>query len=640
MNFSLLHPSSPDYTAAARKPQWAALTGGLCAIVSIFALCGCGATVTVARLSPVDAAKERMKSTEWQQNVAEAKAKLEVEKLQETWKRDPQEVIRRMRAWIAEGKAKPEHMVVLCLEAARLRESTDPQAAAGAYLNAAELVQREVKKLPVPAAQWPQHPEAMRLLSLYNWAVSRFVTLEFSQLSSHGAVEIKGLDGAAFRVSATDDRIFGVLPIYYFDRLTPSDELKITGFQHTHRTDAVGAPFVGLRENTPERAWEMAYHNVRGSTTPVTALLSFGPASSSPKTVKLALVDASMRDQINIDGSRIPVSIDRSAPLAMGFEGMSHSALGLGGLLRGEDRLEKAGLYMVGAYDPNRIPVLMIHGLMSSPLMWRDMIDQLQADPAIAAHYQFWVFYYPSGQPIPLSAKILRENIEGARRHFDPKGHALASQNMVVVGHSMGGILSRSLITDIGDRGWKAISDQDFEKLDLPPDKKAEFRNVVFFKPMPQVKRAIFICAPLRGAHMSGGWMGRIGHALVKLPGKAVELQLHVLQGNADLLHEDFKTRGVASSILSLSPDAPVIKALNDSPFVPGVKYHSIIGDRGKGDSPHSSDGVVEYWSSHLDGAESELVVPADHGAYTHPMTVQEVRRILLEHCGIKTPHH
>jgi hypothetical protein len=56
---------------------------------------------------------------------------------------------------------------------------------------------------------------------------------------------------------------------------------------------------------------------------------------------------------------------------------------------------------------------------------------------------------------------------------------------------------------------------------------------------------------------------------------------------------------------------------------------HSIIGDRGRGDTPDSSDGVVPYWSSHLDGARSERIVPSGHPAHQNKQGMEEVDRIL-----------
>ena len=56
------------------------------------------------------------------------------------------------------------------------------------------------------------------------------------------------------------------------------------------------------------------------------------------------------------------------------------------------------------------------------------------------------------------------------------------------------------------------------------------------------------------------------------------------------------------------------------------------MGDRGRGDTPNSSDGVVAYWSSHLDGAQSTRIVPSGHSTHQNPEGIAEVRRILLLH--------
>ena len=60
------------------------------------------------------------------------------------------------------------------------------------------------------------------------------------------------------------------------------------------------------------------------------------------------------------------------------------------------------------------------------------------------------------------------------------------------------------------------------------------------------------------------------------------------------------------------------------------------MGDRGKGGNkdrtkPVSTDSFVPYWSSHLDGAQSELIVPSRHSAHQNEKAIEEVRRILHE---------
>jgi hypothetical protein len=86
------------------------------------------------------------------------------------------------------------------------------------------------------------------------------------------------------------------------------------------------------------------------------------------------------------------------------------------------------------------------------------------------------------------------------------------------------------------------------------------------------------------------------------------------------------------SSIRGLSPNNPLFQALADIAVDRHVPFHSIIGDRGLGGGEQASDGVVPYKSAHMAGAESELIVPAHHSAHTHPLAVQEVRRILKLH--------
>ena len=79
----------------------------------------------------------------------------------------------------------------------------------------------------------------------------------------------------------------------------------------------------------------------------------------------------------------------------------------------------------------------------------------------------------------------------------------------------------------------------------------------------------------------------------------------------------------------TLAPNRRFVKAINTIPITPGIPYYTIVGDRGKDDTPNSSDGVVAYWSSHLDGAKSERIVPSGHSAHHNPQAIEEVRRIL-----------
>ena len=52
---------------------------------------------------------------------------------------------------------------------------------------------------------------------------------------------------------------------------------------------------------------------------------------------------------------------------------------------------------------------------------------------------------------------------------------------------------------------------------------------------------------------------------------------------------------------------------------------------QGNDQPPNGADGVVKYTSAHVDYAESEFIVRSGHSCQDNPLTIEEVRRILLE---------
>ena len=141
--------------------------------------------------------------------------------------------------------------------------------------------------------------------------------------------------------------------------------------------------------------------------------------------------------------------------------------------------------------------------------------------------------------------------------------------------------------------------------------------------------RVIFISAPLRGSELASNWLGRIGSSLVKSP-------VTLLKAGRDIFKittfrsGELKLKRIPNSVDTLAPTNRFVIAINKIPITPRIPYHTIMGDRGRGDAPNSSDGVVPYWSSHMEGAESELIVPSAHPAHQNPKAIAEVRRILM----------
>jgi hypothetical protein len=173
------------------------------------------------------------------------------------------------------------------------------------------------------------------------------------------------------------------------------------------------------------------------------------------------------------------------------------------------------------------------------------------------------------------------------------------------------------------------------DALSLSAEVKQELEQTLRFQRSPCITRIIFVAVPHRGSVLSESLAGEIGRRLITVP-KTITQSIHLMLAQAGtamsieekayLLEED------PSSIRALSPDNPLLQALAQMAIDRNIPFHSIIGDRGLGNGEQGSDGVVAYKRAHLDGAESELIVPADHSAHTHPLAVLEVKRILKLH--------
>jgi pimeloyl-ACP methyl ester carboxylesterase len=299
-------------------------------------------------------------------------------------------------------------------------------------------------------------------------------------------------------------------------------------------------------------------------------------------------------------------------------------------LLRPEKYAEIAHVTRVQPYDPNKTVVLIIHGLKDSPATWVPMFNHLIADEQIRHNYQLWSYSYPTGYPYPYSAAILRRELDAIESRLPLR------KKMVVIGHSMGGCISRLLITDTGDKLWRAIFKKPPGETAMPTDSKALLTQTLIFRHRSEVGRVIFIAAPLRGSDLARNWIGRTSSTLVKAPRKLMRVGSDALRLIA-FQRGEMRLKRAPNSVDSLAPNDLVMLALERIPLAPGIPHHVICGDRGNGGhkdktKPVMSDGVVPYWSSHLDTAESELIVPSGHDAHQNPQAIAEVERILKLH--------
>jgi hypothetical protein len=255
----------------------------------------------------------------------------------------------------------------------------------------------------------------------------------------------------------------------------------------------------------------------------------------------------------------------------------------------------------------------------------------LLRDPVIQEKYQFMLYLYPTGVPIPIAAAGLRETLSQAKQLYDPNGQDPEFDQMVLLGHSMGGLLSHFSVVESDDQLWRLYSDKSFREIIGPPEILNELSSYLFFKPLPFVKRVVFLATPHRGSELSRSVVGRVSANLISDPDHINKLLSQLLRDNADYFDRR-RFRRFPSSIETLEPDSPILTALLSMRPSPDVTFHSIIGSTHPGAVVETTDGVVPYRSAHLDGAASEKVVRSDHGVQKDGEAIKEVRRILFEH--------
>jgi hypothetical protein len=288
---------------------------------------------------------------------------------------------------------------------------------------------------------------------------------------------------------------------------------------------------------------------------------------------------------------------------------------------------------MLQPYRPGRVPVVLVHGTASSPPRWAEAVNEIQNDPELGQRVQIWLFTYNTSNPILYSAHLMREALKNALHDFDPEGKDPALRQMVIMGHSQGGLLARLMVTESGSRFWDAASRIPFAQLRTTAEARALLEPSLFFEPVPFVTRVVFLATPHRGSYRVGRVVLNLVRRIVTLPIRLVQPLTELLKANPGL---GLPSGGLPTAVDNMSPRSPFVRALGESPIAPGVTTHSIVAVQGTGDLLGLSDGVVLYKSAHLEGAVTEKIVQSPHSLQAQPETIQEVRRILREHLGVR----
>jgi pimeloyl-ACP methyl ester carboxylesterase len=426
---------------------------------------------------------------------------------------------------------------------------------------------------------------------------------------------------------------------YRLTKFVSLSDLKVRGLRNRYRDAGIGAPLSArvepMQASTANR-WIPATAKV-----PVTAFVRFDNPRRGMSEAKirgtLQIYDTDKDSVVRIGTYVVPLESDSTAALAYRLEGAPIWDFELAGFRRGDFSLLKKGkddgLFMLHPYIPGLIPVVFVHGTASSPARWAEMANELLGDPNIASRYELWFFIYNRGNPIALSGMKLRESLSSAVADLDPAGKDPALQQMVVIGHSQGGLLTKMTVVDSGSSFWDRRMKIPFNQAKLDPETRDLLRRALFVKPLPFVKEVVFIATPHRGSYMASNFVVKFANKFLNLPGGLVKaaVQLEKLRQPGEL-GSPFR---IPTALDNMDSSNPFVQTLSGLPIANGVHAHSIIPVKADGPPEEGNDGLVKYKSAHIEGVESELVVRSGHSTQSNPETIEEVRRILYEHAGI-----
>ncbi len=414
----------------------------------------------------------------------------------------------------------------------------------------------------------------------------------------------------------------------------PVAELEVEGLRNRYRYPSIGAPLAADQVATePGKGLAVAKMKV-----PVTAVLLieglFQQLSTGQINASLEVHVAYDEQAITIHERKVPLEVEMTSVLAASLSESPVWKRELQGFFLG-DLATRMPTQLAGLqpYRPGRIPVVLVHGTASSAGRWAQMLNDLMNDPCIRGRFQFWAFTYDTGNPILYSAMLLRETLDKVVSELDPQQQDSTLRDMVVIGHSQGGLLTKLTAVDPQSKLWDGVSDEPLDAMDLTEETRDLLRRAFFFKPLPYVKRVVFISTPHHGSYVAGNWISHQLTRFVKFPGRLVAGLSDVMTRNKEKLTLKLQS-GHFSSVDGMTPGSPLMTVLGPMPIFSGVAAHSIIAVKGDGPKEEGMDGVVAYKSAHLEDVDSELVVRSGHSSQGNPHTIEEVRRILLLHAG------
>jgi hypothetical protein len=414
--------------------------------------------------------------------------------------------------------------------------------------------------------------------------------------------------------------------------ILPSSCRKITTVNpgKSSTEEGVGLPVVMMQARKTNAA--DSFFPPHGRYLPATLTAEF----AGERQVALTFYHTGNVMKARVRGTERPLASDLPAAVTAGMAPKFFRRYTIMGLIRPERFLHETGIYAPEVYDPNKIPVVLVHGLESAPHIWVNVMKSIATDPELQRNYQVWYFLYPTGITIQSAAATLRKSLQKARDFYDPRHRSRAMEQMVIAGHSMGGLLTNMQVIDSHETIYRAFFTVPFDRLPLSRNNLVTVRDTLHFHHLPFLKRAVFIATPHRGSKVAElsifKWLTRLVRPARLLTGLVKEISTRARDALNPRLAA-FRDLGT-STAEGLSPAHPLLAAINKQPIL--VPYHNIIAvfkPFGSGKPvEQSSDGIVPYTSAWLPGAKSTAIVKGFHTCAESPEVAKELTRILHVH--------
>lgn len=500
----------------------------------------------------------------------------------------------------------------------------------------------------------------VQLRDFYNQAIAKLVN---SYGLRHGPSEV----GNQIKVGQSIYRInydnYPLLKNRQVEQLMSTYNMNFSGLRSITRRDGFGSEFLIVlppehNDTSPEKAKYIVdplhyqytngrnpnIHNARYLAATITAqprsASSIDEILNNPE-FEISAYDPYKFESAKIAGKSYPLAANFSAPYGLWLAQNNLGKAAYLSLIDRDARLTMPHLYMLEPYNPNKKVVVLVHGLASSPEAWIRLTNDVMGDPVLREHYQVWQVFYSTNMPILESRFQIYAIIQQSFNLVDSK--APAKKDAVLVGHSMGGIIARLLVSD-ADLTPAAM------KL-LPNRRVQQFKNDPLFKsrldiqPIPNFSRAIFLAAPHRGTEFADRWFTLAARKVIRLPGAFLGALTDVIQSSDPDLQEfikDVDNGLIQNGPSDLSKNSNFTRLTKNVVPYKGMKFHSIMGNATKSDDINIiTDDVVPYTSAHLDGALSEKIIKGGHSIQETPEAVLELRRILrlqLTELGLYKP--